>query len=84
MIYRVLFLNFKEIKVLPKTHWEHIHEIERTSSICMKTFLCFSTKRSCVYQWEHAFFKCQFPVGKVHIGVASVELDESSDISAES
>ena len=30
MIYRVLFLNFKEIKVLPKTHWEHIHENERT------------------------------------------------------
>ena len=31
MIYRVLFLNFKEIKVLPKTHWEHIHENERLS-----------------------------------------------------
>lgn len=30
MIYRVLFLNFKEIKVLPKTHWEHIHENERS------------------------------------------------------
>ena len=29
MIYRVLFLNFKEIKVLPKTHWEHIHENDR-------------------------------------------------------
>ena len=43
MIYRVLFLNFKEIKVLPKTHWEHIHENERMSA---KGQICPMMRRS--------------------------------------